>query len=479
MSAYRLVRLASLMLVIAAYPVAAAWGCEVLGVFRLADWLAPPAAGSRGTLVHNGGFEEVASGEVPVGWQFDAWRKGAVLRADSTVARTGKMSLLIACKSRNDARAVQEVQLEPHSVYRLSAWVKTEGVRVVEDQSDPGARLGANIGLYGTLVHSEDIEGTEDWTRISTVIFTLEQPRVSIACRLGFWWSTAVGKAWFDDVRLTRIPMCRISVNDPRMRRRLEQAAEKMGYASIEGKHVIVRLRAKKWLWLSKPGEWVRQLDRAYEAYAELVGAVPFGGKKAVIVEVEDYPHGLAVAGRPILWHGRAIDRPTFRRIEAGDWQFGMLHELGHIFDLDGRWVWHGEFFANFKMVYVLDACRAKVWHWGKWYDHARSEGPRIDDFYRNRAAEMGQEKAIDPKDWPDGATDPDTYHFCALKQIIGWEPFKKTFRAFLAMPPDRVPSTPVEKYREFVRLLSRFSGMDCASWLASRGFPPAAQKGK
>lgn len=477
MSAYRFVRLGTLMFVVAAYPAVVAWGAGAFEGFPLASSLIRPGLLTGGTLVRNGGFEEVSAGGGLAGWQFDAWRKGAVLRADSTVARSGRRSLLIACGSRNDARAIQWVELEPHSVYRLSAWVKTEGVRVVEEQKDPGARLGANIGLYGTLVHSEDIEGTKDWTRLSTVIFTLEEPRVSIGCRLGFWWSTAVGRAWFDDVRLTRIPMLRISIDDPGLRGKLRQAARKMGYASIEGRHVIVRLRAKKWLWLSDPAGWVKKLDRACEAYADLVGSVPFGGKKAVIIEVEDYPHGLAVAGRPILWHGRAVDRPTFRRIEAGDWQFGMLHELGHIFDLDGRWAWHGEFFANFKMVYVLDACRAKVWHWGNWYDHSRREGPRIDDFYHAVAKQMGQEKAIDSKDWPDGATDPDTYHFCALKQIIGWEPFKKTFRAFLAMPADQVPRTPVDKYREFVRLLSRFSGMDCAGWLVSRGFPSAPQK--
>ncbi|HEX28523.1 TPA: hypothetical protein ENG04_00395, partial [Candidatus Poribacteria bacterium] len=284
-----------------------------------------------------------------------------------------------------------------------------------------------------------------------------------------------MGRAWFDDVRLTAIPMVRVRLGDRRWREKLKWAAEKDGFASLEGRHVILRLRAERLTWLSNPFERLKKLDAAYEAYAELVGGVPFDGKPVIIQEVEDYPGGLAVAGYPILWFGKYIDKPTFRRIEEGDWQFGILHEMGHVFDFDGRWAWNGEFFANFKMVYVADRCGAKIWHWGRWYDHGSKEGKRLDDFYKEMARKEGELERINSEDWPDHYTDPDTYHFCALKGIIGWEPFKKTFRAFLKMPISEVPKEPLGKYRLFVGFLDKFSGFNCSGWLAKRGFPKAS----
>jgi len=423
--------------------------------------------GAVQNLLQNPSFEEVGDDGLPIGWRADAWREGASFGV-SKEARSGRFSAFIRCPERNDARLIQRVKLKPHSVYRLSAWVRTEDVRVAEKGGD----VGANIGVYGTFVKSEDVKGTTGWKEISTIVFTTDEPCLEIALRLGFWGSTCVGKAWFDDVRLTPIPMARVRLGDERWREKLKWAAEREGFASFEGRHVILRLRAERLRWLSNPFEWLEKLDAAYEAYAELVGGVPFGGKPVIIQEVEDYPGGLAVAGYPILWFGRYIDKPTFRRIEEGDWLFGILHEMGHVFDLDGRWAWNGEFFANFKMVYVADRCGAKIWHWGRWYDHGSKEGKRLDDFYKEMARREGELERINSEDWPDHYTDPDTYHFCALKGIIGWEPFKKTFRAFLKMPASKVPKKPLEKYRLFVKLLDKFSGFDCSGWLAKRGFP-------
>jgi len=422
-------------------------------------------------LLKNPGFEKVGSDKLPLNWETISWKKGPLFGV-SDKPFSGKFSAFIYCPEKNDAAFIQKVKLQPHSVYRLSAWVKTENVRTM----DRNWKIGANIGMYGTFVKSEDVKGTSDWRKISTIVFTTDNPNITICARLGFWFSRCKGKVWFDDLKLTQIPMVRIKSKEGDWKRKIREFADKDGFVSLEGKNVILRIKAKKILWLSDPFKWLEKLDLAYQAYSELVGGVPFNGKPVIIQEVEDYPGGLAIAGYPILWFGRYIDRPTFSRIEKGDWQFGILHEMGHVFDLDGRWVWHGEFFANFKMVYVADRWKAKIWHWGKWYDH--SKGKRLDDFYKEMAKKEGELEKINSKDWPDHYTDPDTYHFCALKNIIGWEPFKKTFRSFLKLPPSKIPKDPTGKYKIFVKLLTKFSGFNCADWLEKRGFPKISKGG-
>jgi len=110
--------------------------------------------------LQNPGFEEVGDDGLPIGWRGDAWGEGASFGV-SKETRSGRFSAFIRCPERNDARLIQRVKLKPHSIYRLSAWVRTEDVRVAEKGGD----VGANIGVYGTFVKSEDVKGRRDGGR--------------------------------------------------------------------------------------------------------------------------------------------------------------------------------------------------------------------------------------------------------------------------------------------------------------------------
>ena len=49
-----------------------------------------------------------------------------------------------------------------------------------------------------------------------------------------------------------------------------------------------------------------------------------------------------------------AICKSDLTNINNDDnWSFAMLHEIGHNFDFD-NWNFDGEFWANFKMYYVM-----------------------------------------------------------------------------------------------------------------------------
>lgn len=62
-----------------------------------------------------------------------------------------------------------------------------------------------------------------------------------------------------------------------------------------------------------------------------------------------------AVSGNPIEWNIEYTkDAFISRNKNKDDMQFGMLHEIGHIFDCD-IWKFDSELMANFKMAYVLE----------------------------------------------------------------------------------------------------------------------------
>jgi len=236
----------------------------------------------------------------------------------------------------------------------------------------------------------------------------------------------------------------------------------------VEGKHIVLMLRKRNFDMFEDPLGWLRKLDMAYEAYAELVGAVPYNGAKIAIVEVKEYPGGWAVAGNPIKWYSPYIP-DAIKQINEGDWLFGILHEISHDFDLDGRWVWNPEFSANFKMVYVVERLRAKVKVGGLWYDYSDPRGRRLEEYYAMMAAKTGEEKRL--RDWlnhNDAATDK----FLRVKNLIGWEPFKKTYRAWLNLSWNEVPKTPEGKLNLFVYYLCIFSGKDLTDLFIEWGFP-------
>lgn len=234
-----------------------------------------------------------------------------------------------------------------------------------------------------------------------------------------------------------------------------QTAVEQPEMATVEGKHIILKVRADDLKLLNDPEAWVAKLDRSYEAFADLVGAVPFGGKKITILSVEENPGGWAVAGNPVKWHRKWV-APTFvENVNKGDWVFGINHELGHDFDLDDRWNWDAELLANFKMDYVFPVVQGKVFFDGAVCDYSNPQSKRLTDFYRigdarqgtaNRMLHGGWEQDGSHSKWTDTVRD------------IGWDPFKKTFRWFNGLAEDQLVNDGLSRRSLFIRALQEFS---------------------
>ena len=169
----------------------------------LALMLLPGAAGaeSGGELLYNGDFAQyMESADLPSGWEFEAY---SAAEADAYVDRDDEYGVFVVLyqETANDSRVYQSVEVEPDTVYQLSAYVRTWGV-----SGGTGASLSIdNYGIDGTYCYSENLHGTNDWQRVTMYVRTgPEQTQVRAALRLGGYGTTASGQAAFSDVSLSK-----------------------------------------------------------------------------------------------------------------------------------------------------------------------------------------------------------------------------------------------------------------------------------
>lgn len=130
-------------------------------------------------------------------WTFHAYDPSKSKMSRVEQPHNGKYSVKIVNLDDNDSDLEQEVHAMGGRVYRVSGWIKTEGV-----EAQPG-QIGANLCVPGTYIRSTSLKGTQPWTRVEFYVRTTPgRNSLKIACRLGYWGSTVRGTAWFDDIMI-------------------------------------------------------------------------------------------------------------------------------------------------------------------------------------------------------------------------------------------------------------------------------------
>lgn len=156
-------------------------------------------------LVQNGGFEEGATG----------WNLPLLYAIDPTVAHRGQHSL----RYHNEPGgpyliAGQGLLLKPGKCYRMSVWVKAEGIV----SSDTGATIsmewGGKEGYIGGS-YPPGITGTSDWQQIVFETGVLPEGITGGSVILYGRPGTS-GTAWFDDVEVVELeaPLARFRFVD-------------------------------------------------------------------------------------------------------------------------------------------------------------------------------------------------------------------------------------------------------------------------
>ncbi|MDE6858656.1 MAG: hypothetical protein K2J33_07990 [Alistipes sp.] len=316
--------------------------------------------------------------------------------------------------------------LEPYTAYRLSARVRYSDI-------PEGEGCGACVFPIATEQlwnNSRCTYGTKlsDWSTVYCDFVSEVDGTAQIVCALGFWQGgrgnggKSTGTVYFDNVGLRKV-------------------TDELFMA--EGEHVRLFLEASKVaVPSSKIKQWLADLDRMYLSYEELVGGVPFDGKKVGIITTSGLEYW-AVAGNPIVWNVNYVESALSELAEHDSWCFGLMHEIGHTFNIkNSNWNWNDEMFANFRMHYGLEMNGGQVWQNGKLY-----VGGDIINMYRE-----AYEKTIATQVSDDGIH----YMLARVAGQIGWEPFRKTF-AYLNTRGGQ-GSNNFDKFIYFCSTLSRFA---------------------
>ncbi|MGN0779977.1 MAG: phospholipid carrier-dependent glycosyltransferase [Aristaeellaceae bacterium] len=166
-----------------------AWPCSAL------------AEDTGDNLLWNGGFEYLDEDGLPEGWYTDAYvrQEGFTLYTTDEDARTGAHAAVVNNIGMNDARFAQSVSVKPESLYRLSGWIRADGIL------DSGK--GANLSIEGVYVFSESVYQTEgEWQYVELYGETGEnQYEVTVFARVGGYSGESQGRAAFDDLSLVEV----------------------------------------------------------------------------------------------------------------------------------------------------------------------------------------------------------------------------------------------------------------------------------
>lgn len=362
------------------------------------------------------------------GWNISSWDStGFTAALETGNGIGGSKYLSIYASTPNDIAWEKTLDyLEPGKTYILSGYIKGEGI-VNHDNGSVGASL-CIMDSWDLTSGDGAALGTFDWKKFELQFTAPATGTLEIGCRLGFWSNLVTGKAFFDNLS--------ISLLDLNVK---------------EGRRIIMTIENDDISVISSDNynEWVSRLDDACEGYADLVGGEPYSGEKVKVLSTRNYPGGWAVAGNPILWYQPYI-KAELERVNANDdWSFGLLHEIGHVFDLADRWNFDAEFWANTKMCFILEALGGKVKP-----DQIYYKGTEIETYYKTDSKE-GYDKKLALNIY---SGDSLTYCFMEIKNQIGWEPFKLTFRYFNSLDQADVPQTRLEKFNLFLDKLDEFS---------------------
>ena len=153
-------------------------------------------------LIQNGSFEQVAANGRPAGWLPQTWSGSAQHQLIEGGGRGGGNAVAVRSVTGADASWNQVVRgLEVGARYRLSAWIRTEGL---------SGALGATVSMHEMQdvdgskgSRTAALHGTNDWTYRQTV-FVAEQPQLTVLTLFGGWGQSR-GTAIYDDIELRKV----------------------------------------------------------------------------------------------------------------------------------------------------------------------------------------------------------------------------------------------------------------------------------
>ena len=146
----------------------------------------------------NGGFE-THDGNKLNGFDFYD-QPGEVSFVDGQIKHSGRASLRLENFTANrygHGRVMQSVPVQPHRCYRMTIWVKTEGLQ-------PASAFGLlALAKERELAPREfRFPSTTDWRKLSMLVNSLDYDKILLYAGV---WGGKAGKVWLDDWTLAEV----------------------------------------------------------------------------------------------------------------------------------------------------------------------------------------------------------------------------------------------------------------------------------
>lgn len=142
-------------------------------------------------VLPNSGFESIDAGGKFTGWSF---YDDNVISPDSSVAHSGRMSGRGSNFNGANARFSRLMPCQPFRHYRMSAWLRTQGLKGTVQLLAIGTD-GTNSRVLTSTQFSIP-STTSGWQQVQTSFNTLNFPQVRLYCGV---WGGSAGTIWWDD----------------------------------------------------------------------------------------------------------------------------------------------------------------------------------------------------------------------------------------------------------------------------------------
>jgi len=146
----------------------------------------------------NPSFEEVSRNRFK-GYAFHD-QPGEISFADTTIKHSGNTSLRMEnfmANPHGHGRVMQEIHVRPHRCYRVSVWIKTEGL-----QPSGAFQMLALANDHELAPRQFDVPSTSDWQKLSMLVNSLDVDTINLYAGV---WGGKKGKFWIDDFSIEEV----------------------------------------------------------------------------------------------------------------------------------------------------------------------------------------------------------------------------------------------------------------------------------
>jgi hypothetical protein len=146
----------------------------------------------------NGGFEQFSRNQFQ-GFRFHD-QPGEISFPDTETKHGGTTSLRMenfAVNPHGHGRVMQEVRVQPQRCYRVSVWLKTEGL-------EPAGAFKIQVlaGSRTLAPHDFSVSASGDWRKLTMLFNSLEFEQVRLYAGV---WGGRAGRFWLDDFTLEEV----------------------------------------------------------------------------------------------------------------------------------------------------------------------------------------------------------------------------------------------------------------------------------